>query len=155
MKVNELVKELEKNLILSNKTVVLCENTDDDINKVLENILRDVHDGRLPNNYIYEAIYFIVEDFYFNIDMLESKSKDEQTDILYSLLDDFEAPMSYARLLDWVAQSDFSFYVDEILRSQLQFLPVDSLEALLQMAYNNFVQEIGSNLITALLEYSE
>lgn len=155
MKFENLITELENNLTRNNKTVVLCETTNEDLNEILGKILQDVHCGRLPNDYIFEALYHILEHFNFNFDLLECKSKDEQTDILYSLLDDFEAPMSYARLLDWVAQSDFSFYVDEILRSQLQFLPVDSLEALLQMAYNNFVQEIGSNLITALLEYSE
>ena len=152
MKVNELLKDFFENLKKDGTNVYLdnCENK-----KVYIEIIRTVHDGRLPNNYIYEAIYFIVEHFYFYLDDLEGKSKDEQQDLLYNLIYEIELPMSYSRLLDWVAQSDFSFYVDEILRNQLQFLPVDNLEQLLQLAYNNFVQEIGSNLITALLKYSE
>jgi uncharacterized membrane protein YheB (UPF0754 family) len=121
----------------------------------LNKIMEEVHNGRLPNEHIYEAVYSIIEHFNHNIKMLEGKSKKKQEEILFDLLYNLSFAKDYSKLFDWLMTADGEDYVDTILRTEYQCLTARSLQELLQQAYDDFIQEIGNSLIKALVKFSD
>lgn len=145
----EIIKDFFENLRKDGRNIYLgkCEKK-----KIYIHIIRDVHDGHFPNSIIFKTIYAILKHFYYNIEMLKDKSRNEQVQSLFVMLNQLQLNKSYIRLLNWVAEANFDYYVDDLLRRGFRF---SSLYELLQQAYRNFVQEIGSRLISALVKYSD
>lgn len=106
-------------------------------------IIGQAHDGRLPNDDIYERVYNILEVF------MECNSENRVKDIIYEI----EPDVYTSDLTRWLHDHNENvYYLTEVLE---EFGGDMNGFQLLTIAQSKYIQEIGQALISGIEEYIE
>lgn len=152
MKLTSLIKKMNEELITKTRGDGSTYIAVEDQNSLVWEIVYNVHDGCLPNDYIFKAIYDIINRFMEYIEELDTLEKYEQEQYLHNIVAEIEPEIYTNKLLHWLSSNlTFCDYIQEALETG----DIHHYGELFMRANMLFLQDIGEKLINELIEHSE
>lgn len=124
-------------------------------------ILLDLGYNEGYNPDIVEATNYVLSHFQFCIEELDGfevfpyKNRDEQKRLLYVMLTYISVDLDFEELLQWASVKNNKHWVNMIINDCVEKKKAYDLEKILELAYYNFLERIGRDLIEIIIKHSE